>query len=282
VALDLESEVDRLYGVELDDFVRERTELARALRKEGRREEAASVQELRKPTISAWTVNQLARRKRKEVDLLLDAGHRLATAQADLVAGGDRAGFAKAREREQDALERLRRAAREVLGDRAAEGTLERVSTTLRTAAVSEEGRELLALGRLTADLEPGGFDAFAAIAPVSPPGRAPKPPAPTRREERAAEEEAKGREKERVARREQAAARREAIERARQTLSDARERERELAKQARAAQQALADARRSLEKAEHEAEAIEAERRAAADALEAAKRAFDAARSER
>ncbi len=46
--------LDRLYGVELADFVAERTGLARALRKEGRQAEATRVQELRKPSLSVW------------------------------------------------------------------------------------------------------------------------------------------------------------------------------------------------------------------------------------
>ncbi len=74
VPVDLEDELDRLYGVPLAEFVGERTRLATALRKEGRRAEAEQVKELRKPSVSVWTVNQLARRHRKDLDLLLDAG----------------------------------------------------------------------------------------------------------------------------------------------------------------------------------------------------------------
>jgi len=85
VPVDLEDELDRLYGLDLADFVAERTRLTRALRKEGRRAEAAQVQELRKPSLSVWTINQLARRRRKDLDLLLDAGHRLAMAQRALL-----------------------------------------------------------------------------------------------------------------------------------------------------------------------------------------------------
>jgi hypothetical protein len=118
MSVDLEDELDRLYGVELADFVAERTRLARALRKEGRQVEAARVQELRKPSLSVWTVNQLARRRRKDVGLLLDAGHRIAVAQHALLTGGDQKAFERARKDEQAALKRLVQAARSILAER--------------------------------------------------------------------------------------------------------------------------------------------------------------------
>jgi hypothetical protein len=289
VSTDLEREVDRLYGLDLDRFVDERTSLARALRSEGRRAEATRAQELRKPTLPAWTVNQLARRKRKDVDLLLDAAHRLATAQADVLQGGDPGQFAEARERERAALRRLEEGAREILGERAAEATLRRVSETLRAAAVSEQARELLARGRLTAELEPTGFEAFAAIAPATP-ARVPRKPPPPREskpmrkrpEARAVDEQVKRREEESRAKREQAAARRDAIAEAREAVRAARERERELADRARAAQRALREAQQGLRRAEREVEQIEAERQAAADEVEAATRALDDERRSR
>jgi septal ring factor EnvC (AmiA/AmiB activator) len=43
------------------------------------------------------------------------------------------------------------------------------VSGTLRAAAVSEEGRELLARGRFTVPLEAEGFDVFSALPQSSP-----------------------------------------------------------------------------------------------------------------
>ena len=43
--------------------------------------------------------------------------------------------------------------------------------TTLRAAAVTEEGRELLARGRLTEELETTGFDLAASLVPKRPSG---------------------------------------------------------------------------------------------------------------
>src|SRR5688500_11267390 len=96
MAADLEAEVDRLYRLPLEEFVRARDELARRLRGEGSREEAAQVKALPKPTAAAWAVNQLARSNRREVDLLLDAAHRLRTLQASSPGRAERASLEEA------------------------------------------------------------------------------------------------------------------------------------------------------------------------------------------
>jgi hypothetical protein len=274
VASDLDHELDGLYGVDLDLFVAERTRLARVLRKEGRRAEAATVQELRKPSLVVWAVNQLARRQRKNVDLLLDAGRRLADTQTALLSGGDLKAFDEARGREQAALRRLRSAAGELLADRATASTLERVVATLRAAAVSEQAGEELARGRLTHELTPAGFEAFSGVDPAAtsvrrPPGRE---GAPTRAQLASS----------RLDRAAQAAARREAITRAQAVLRAAREREEALAKELRRADQAARQARRSLDSAERELRRLDADREAALRVVEAARRELETARAAR
>src|SRR5438046_1129947 len=140
---DLESELDRLYDLDPGEFVAERDRLARELRAEGRREESEQVKSLRKPTVSAATINQLARRERREVDLLLDAGHRLREAQQQLLAGEDPGSLDEARRIEREALVKLHRAAQRILGEsgRQSSTTLDRVMATLQAAVVSDEGR---------------------------------------------------------------------------------------------------------------------------------------------
>ena len=81
---------DGLYALPLDEFVAARNDLAKALKKEGDREGAAEVAALRKPTLVAWAVNQLAHTRRREVDLLLDAGKRLIDAQQASLSKGSR------------------------------------------------------------------------------------------------------------------------------------------------------------------------------------------------
>ena len=79
--VDLENDIDRLYVAPREEFVRERDALVKTLRAAGDREAAAEVGAIRKPTLVAWTVNQLAHMERRDVDLLLDAGKRIIDAQ---------------------------------------------------------------------------------------------------------------------------------------------------------------------------------------------------------
>src|ERR671929_141560 len=65
---------DDLYGLPLDRFIAERGALAKALRGEDRRDEAAEVAKLRKPSAAAWAVNQLVRTQGRAVGELFDAG----------------------------------------------------------------------------------------------------------------------------------------------------------------------------------------------------------------
>jgi hypothetical protein len=167
----LDEATDDLYGAALDAFVGERTRLARELREAGDREGAEQVAKLKKPTVAAWALNQLARERRRDVDLLLDAGHRLRQAQEGVVGGADREAFEQAQKTERDALRRLTQQASQLLGGASAQ-VLSQINGTLRAAAVSEEGRELLARGRFTTPLEAEGFDVFGAL----PASAAPRP----------------------------------------------------------------------------------------------------------
>jgi hypothetical protein len=203
----LDEAIDRLYAVPLADFTSERGRIVKELREEGKRDEAAEVGKLRKPTVAAWAVNQLARHHRRDVDLLLDAGHRLRQAQAGVLRGRDKEEFDRARATEREALQRLTNEAAELLGGSTSSTTLARIAETLRAAAVSEEGREQLARGRLVSPLEPEGFSALGGLAPAKPPKRAPR----KNERKRAAEAQRAARERQRELERAARVAEREA-----------------------------------------------------------------------
>jgi DNA repair exonuclease SbcCD ATPase subunit len=169
----LDEAIDHLYAADLDAFVAERARIARELREAGDGSASEHVAKLKKPTVAAWALNRLARERRRDVDLLLDAGHRLRQAQEGVVGGADRESFEKAQTTERDALRRLTQQASQLLGG-ASPQVLSQISGTLRAAAVSEEGRELLARGRFTTPLEAEGFDVFGAL-PASRPARTKK-----------------------------------------------------------------------------------------------------------
>ena len=230
---DLDRELDRLYELDPSAFVGERDRLARELRDAGRREEAEQVKALRKPTVSAWTVNQLARQQRREVDLLLDAGHRLGEAQQALLSGKEPERFDEARRTERDALAALGKAGRRILAEagRESDTTLNRVMATLQAAAVSSDGRELLARGRLEGDLEATGFDLLAPLSEGA--------PARGRRGGRA------------KAPRRDAARDRKLLDEARARVREARTGVKDAEKELRSAEQEARTARRELAKAE-------------------------------
>jgi hypothetical protein len=185
---DVEAVVDELYGAALEDFVAERTRLAKQLRDAGN-DGAAEFAKLRKPVLAAWTLNQLTRRNRRDVDLLLDAGHRLREAQAGALGGAAREEFDRARQTENDAVRRLTREAAQLLQERGGASTsvLDQVTTSLRSAAVSPSGRELLARGRFVEPLQSEGFDILGDLAGSLPP--------PSRRSQAEKDKKAKRRE---------------------------------------------------------------------------------------
>ena len=266
--VDLEHELDRLYGVDLAEFVAERTRLAGALRKEGRRAEADQVKELRKPSLSVWAVNQLARRRRKDIDLLLDAAHRLAAAQRALLTGGDKQAFERATKTEREALNRLSQAARSMLAERASMATLERLTSTLRAAAVSDADRPDLARGRLTTDIDLAGFDVFAGG-----PASVATQPKPRPQSRRATDDRAEREQAER-----EAATKRATITRTRAELKSAREREATVAKKLREAERAERATRATHQQAERTVERIRTDHEAAVSAVESARAKLDEA----
>ena len=128
---------------------------------------------LAKPSVAAWAVNQLARRAAEDVRTLLNVGARLRSAQERSLQGERAADELRAAQSEErEVVRKLTQRAGELLRDagRPATGTtLDRVSSTLRSAALAEPGRTLLRDGRLTSDVEVSGFDAFAGLeAPAS------------------------------------------------------------------------------------------------------------------
>jgi hypothetical protein len=151
-----------LYGVARDRFVAERNALARALRADGRREDAQRVAKLGKPTLAVWTVNQLARRDAGAIDELFAAGDQLADAQRELLAGaGDRETLRAAGQRERAAVDALVTAARAVIGaagDPASPAALGRIADTLHAAALEPEVQPLVRNGRLDRELRHVGL----------------------------------------------------------------------------------------------------------------------------
>lgn len=75
---------DELYGAPVAEFIAARDSRAGELRAAGDRSGAAAVKALRRPTQSAWLVNQLVRARREIVDELAAVGEALRQAESTL------------------------------------------------------------------------------------------------------------------------------------------------------------------------------------------------------
>lgn len=249
---------DELYGLPLDRFIPERGALAKALRAEQRRDEAAAVAGLRKPSVAAWAVNQLVRSQGSSVKALFAAGDELREAQARLLAGsGDGTALRAANERERAAVDELVQAARGLLssdGHELSPAVVDRVADTLHAAALDEDARERVREGRLERELRHVGLGLGDSADPFAAPGPTPKP---AKSPPKQAKPPARGERKERE------------------------RREREHAEARKAARMAEAAAKRRAERAEHALKAAEERRARAARALEQADEALAAAQAE-
>lgn len=165
-----------LYGLPQEEFTKARDELAKELRKAGKKDAADEVKALRKPTVSAWTVNQLARRHPQEMKALVKAGDEMRKAQRAAVGGRGPQGLRDATRSHRDRIDDLTSAARHELGADGA--TLQRVAQTLRGASVDKEASKTLLTGTLAADYEQAGFGPLLAAVPPSALKRKPKPKA--------------------------------------------------------------------------------------------------------
>jgi hypothetical protein len=146
-------EPDDLYELPLEQFTAARNAFAR---------EQPEARALRKPTVAAYAVNQLARRHRRELDAFLDAAGRLRKAQ---LGGGDVPNRTRA---EHAALERLLQLA----GEYAPETQRDRIRQTLQAAAVDDDAASQVRSGRLERELEPVGFGSLLKGAPSMRPTR--------------------------------------------------------------------------------------------------------------
>jgi hypothetical protein len=163
--------LDVLYGLPLADFTGARDELARDLRREGLSDEAKAVKALRKPTITAWTLNLLARRRPEVIERLLATGKRLRTSQRELLAGGDRSALQRASAEERELVAELTRDATAVAGEAGTSvtGALEeRIRNTLHAAALDERTAAELAAGRLVREQEAVGLFGAASVEAAS------------------------------------------------------------------------------------------------------------------
>ncbi len=173
--MDLDEAADRLYGVAPEEFVATRTDLVRQARGAGDAPLAREIDRLRRPTLAAWAVNQVAREHPAELAELLDLGDRLRAAWHD----HDAAALAELTARRSHLtgeLVTLVRRTAERRGHPLAGGAATEIEQTLDAATVDAGAAAQVRSGRLVRSLSHTGF------APASPPRPRPEDEAGTRR----------------------------------------------------------------------------------------------------
>lgn len=184
----LDEALDALYAAPPEGFIAARDALVKQL-KAGDAEakaSAAGVKALRKPPVTAWALNQVARSRAEDLAALFEADGAVARAQRE---GSGREALNEATKARREAVRQLLDAALEALkaaGHPDSPGTRDRMAQTLNALAADEAGREALRRGRLAADLEPASVweaSPFGAPAGTGEGSPAPGPESPLRRQ---------------------------------------------------------------------------------------------------
>lgn len=156
----MDDEIDALFKLPLGEFTPARNALAARLKKAGQQAEADAVKGLPKPSVAAWVVNQLYWQHRKPFARLIEAGDRYRKDQSRELL-----------ETRRNAQAALMQIATTVLHDAGYSDALNmqrRVTSTLEALATYGSLPDAPRAGRLTAELEPPGFDLLAGLLPLS------------------------------------------------------------------------------------------------------------------
>ncbi|MFI9596825.1 hypothetical protein [Nonomuraea sp. NPDC052265] len=163
--MDLDEVAGRLYAVPPAEFTAARAAEVRAAKEAGDVRLSRDIAKLRKPTVSAWAVNRLAREHPGELAELLGVGERLRAAwQAQ-----DAEALGELTQRRGEVTAKVARLARQAGGLSAAAAS--EVDQTLDAAVVDAGAADQVRAGRLAKPLSYSGF----APAPVTAPRPAPR-----------------------------------------------------------------------------------------------------------
>lgn len=155
-----------LLSVAPDDFVRERQALAKALRAEGRKQDADAVAVLRKPPPVVLAANRAARDRPEAAKAAARAAARVAKTQL----GADPDAYRDALAELAGSIDLLAEVALAHLSKRGkppTEAVSRRLHDLLRNAVADEAARDELARGVLGEETETAGFGAFAGVTPA-------------------------------------------------------------------------------------------------------------------
>ena len=174
---------EQLYALQPEEFVAARDAAVRSARADGDADAAGELKALRRPSVSAWLVNQLVREQGDLVEQLLDLGPELARAQAQ--GQGDELRALGAQRRE--LVDAVVRQAVALAGRDVTAAVRDEVSSTLETALADPGAAEAVRSGMLVRALSYAGFggvDLEGAVARTGTPPAPRKPKAGARKED--------------------------------------------------------------------------------------------------
>ena len=174
----LEDDVDVLFKLPLNEFIEARKTLAAQLKKSGHAGDAERVKLLAKPSLSAWSVNQLYWNHREPFDELMSSSQRFRKAQTS----GKIAEMRDALNARHEALAQLSKLATALLSDdqdarrNPSLDTIRRIISTLEAVSAYAVLPDGATLGRLTKDIDPPGFEQVASFGAAAGTTRREKP----------------------------------------------------------------------------------------------------------
>lgn len=151
---------DELFDLPPDEFVAARDALAKRLKADGDKDASSAVKVLRRPTVAAWAVNQIARSTagRKDIAALLQVGDRLRDAHDALLEGKGDGAVREATAERRKLVAKLTKAAVATLGT-GGESQHDAINHTFDAAVADPEAGLAVRAGRLSRELEaPAGF----------------------------------------------------------------------------------------------------------------------------
>ncbi len=163
----LDDDLDALFKLSLNEFIEARKTLTAQLKKSGHAIDAERIKLLAKPSISAWTVNQLYWNHREPFDELIASGQRFRKAQTS----GKIAEMRDALDARREALYGLSELATALLSDAGPSpslDTIRRITSTLEAVSAYSALPDGATLGRLTKDVDPPGFESLASFVPAA------------------------------------------------------------------------------------------------------------------
>lgn len=157
-----DDDIRALYRQPPESFIQARDELVKRLRDQDRGADAARVKGLRKPTVPAWAVDQLASRDPEGVDALLAAGAELRRAQRQALSGKNPEDLRDATEARRTLVARLASVAADALraAGRSEGPHTDEIAATLEAASIDPDAGERLRAGTLDRPLSAAaGFE---------------------------------------------------------------------------------------------------------------------------